>query len=174
MKKLVLTIKQFQQCKTVEKMKAKICGEMIGRGTFRDVYECKINPLFVVKIERDPSIGMFANATEWRNWHNNRHWTFINKWLAECILINETGQVMIQRRVNWDGKKRKDYPNKIPYLLTDTKVANFGWIGDQFVCCDYSFLRTGSGNFKNMVTPKWVGSFKKLQKSQKAKRKPIQ
>ena len=31
------------------------CGPLIGDGLYRDVYEYKLDPRFVVKIERDPS-----------------------------------------------------------------------------------------------------------------------
>lgn len=115
-----------------------VCGELIGRGLYRDVYVLKQNPKYVVKIERDPTTATFANVTEWRNYINNKGWDFLAEWLAPCEMINETGQVMIQRRV--EHRKRKDYPTHVPIFFTDLKLTNFGWIGEQFVCCDYSFL----------------------------------
>jgi len=118
----------------------KICGEKIGIGLNRDVYILKADPRFVVKIERDPSQGMFSNVTEYRYYVQNIEWKFLSDWLAPCVAINETGQVMIQQRVNWEGKRRQDYPKKIPAMFTDLKFKNFGWIGDRFVCCDYSFM----------------------------------
>lgn len=134
------------------------CGEKIGEGVHRDVYELKTNPEYVVKIERDPSTGDFANVTEWRNYINNKDWKFLGQWLAPCELINETGQVMIQRRV--EHRRRKDYPKYIPSVFTDLKLRNFGWIGDRFVCCDYSFMPFTLGKNK-MKYVKWWGTLKK-------------
>ncbi|WP_287059492.1 hypothetical protein, partial [Algoriphagus sp.] len=50
---------------TIPQIIEKICGELIGKGTYRDVYELKANPRYVVKIERDMSTGRFCNATEY-------------------------------------------------------------------------------------------------------------
>lgn len=130
---------------------------MLGAGHFRDVYVLKQNPKYVVKIVRDPSRGSFANVTEWINYINNREWKFLAPYLAECELINETGQVMVQRRV--EHRSKKEYPKEIPALFTDTKYKNFGWIGDRFVCCDYSFIPIyfivkGKSKFKRV---KWWG-----------------
>lgn len=158
MKELAITIKQFYKCKSVSQVKKKLCGKLLGSGLYRDVYECKINPKYVIKIERDPSLAAFANVTEWRNYQNNLEWRFINSWLAPCILINETGQVLIQERVSTEGKRRKDYPKYVPSLFTDLKLKNFGWIGDRFVCCDYSYMLNSEPKMKYA---KWWGSLKK-------------
>lgn len=134
-----------------------LCGEKIGEGLYRDVYVLKQNPKYVVKVETDPSRTTFANVTEWRNYINNKDWTFLEKWLASCEAINETGQILIQERVSWDGKKRKDYPKYIPSIFTDLKLKNFGWIGDRFVCCDYSMFVLGQVKMKYA---KWWGTLK--------------
>lgn len=68
---------------------------------------------------------------------------------------------MIQKRV--EHRKRKDYPKYIPAVFTDTKLKNFGWIGDRFVCCDYSYLPFTLGKYK-MKYAKWWGSLKKQNK----------
>lgn len=114
------------------------CGELLGYGLYRDVYELKLDKRFVVKIERDMSQGMFANATEFRNYVNTKEWTFFSDYLAPCNWISETGQIMIQAKIEFRAKK--EYPKMIPAMFTDTKIENFGWIGDKFVCCDYSFI----------------------------------
>lgn len=150
-------IKAIHGRRTVKGIAKVICGELLGQGTHRDVYVLRQDPSYVVKIEREPGRGAFANAMEYRNWMDNKDWKFLASYLAPCILINETGQVMIQKRVSRDGKRRKDYPKRIPSVITDRKFKNFGWIGDQFVCCDYSFFR--------ICTPKmdrvnWWGTIK--------------
>lgn len=118
-----------------------LCGQHIGSGLYRDVYVLKQDHRWVVKVERDMTTGVFANVTEWRNWIMNKEFTRVSKFLAPCVSINEYGNVLIQRRVRRviDGDKRL-FPARIPNWLTDTKINNFGWIGNQFVCCDYSFL----------------------------------
>lgn len=126
--------------KTVKQVIKLICGEKIGSGLYRDIYILKQNPFFVVKIERNMSQTAFSNACEWRNYINNKEWSWFSKWLAPCELINETGNILIQSRITHSGKEH--YPKKIPSLFTDTKLGNFGFIMGtrQFVCCDYSFL----------------------------------
>lgn len=138
-----------------------ICGERLGGGTYRDVFVLKQNPDYVVKLERHAWQGNFANVTEWRNYINNREWKWFSKWLAPCEMINETGEILIQRRIIHG--RRKDYPKHIPVPFTDLKLQNFGWIGKQFVCCDYSFIpiffvKVGG---KKMKFAKWWGSLKK-------------
>lgn len=134
-----------------------LCGEQIGEGLYRDVYVLKQNPNYVVKVEADPSRTTFANVTEWRNYIDNKDWKFLALWLASCEAINETGQILIQERVNWNNKKRKDYPKYIPSVFTDLKLKNFGWIGDRFVCCDYSMFVLGEVKMKYA---KWWGTLK--------------
>jgi len=148
--------------KTVKEVVKEVCGEMIGRGAHRDVYVLKSNSDYVVKIERDMRQANFANATEWRHYIDNQYWKWLEVWLAPCMLISETSQVLIQQRVSWEGKRRKDYPARIPNLFEDLKLKNFGWIGDRFVCCDYSFLSIpsptkGSDGMKRAY---WWGSLK--------------
>lgn len=147
---------------TPSEIKRKLCGKLIGQGLYRDVYEFKGYPNLVIKIERCNEIGSFCNATEWRHWIDNREWKYLSSWLAPCFLISKDGNVLIQRRVTWKGKKRKDYPKEIPSLFTDLKVSNFGWIGDRFVCCDYAFFRISFGKAKDTQVAKWWGSIKKL------------
>ena len=134
MKTITQIWKSLGGTNSINKIVKQICGEQIGSGQFRDVYVLKDNPKYVVKIERDPSRGMFINVQEWTNFINHRY-TSIEKWLAPCEFINETGQIMVQRRVV--HKARKFYPTTIPYVFTDLKLNNFGWIGKRFVACDY-------------------------------------
>lgn len=141
--------------KTVDQIRKKLCGERLGYGLHRHVYVFKQFPEYVIKLERDMGSGQFANVTEWRNYINHKDWKWLGRWLAPCVTINETGSVMVQKRVT--PGKRKDYPTHIPCLFTDLKLANFGWIGDQFVCCDYAYLLNMViiGKRSNMKYAKW-------------------
>ncbi len=113
-------------------------GEILGKGVYREVAVFKFNPEYVIKFEMNPGTGMFCNVQEFRNYHNYMH-TSLHKFLAPIALINETGQLLIQKRVTFNDK----FPNKIPWQFVDIHKKNFGYIGKQFVCCDYAFLRTG-------------------------------
>lgn len=115
-----------------------ICGEQLGEGLFRDVYVMKQDKRFVVKVERDMSTGMFANATEWRNYVDNHEDQQIGPWLAPCEAVNETGQILIMRRIRHEPLV--SYPKHVPSCFTDLKRTNYGFLGARFVCCDYSFL----------------------------------
>lgn len=139
--------------KSVKQVVKSICGEKLSHGCYRDVYVLKSNPDYVIKIERDMTKAMFANVTEWRNYIENKDWEKFGHWLAPCEMINETGQIMIQRRVErWVDNPKKRFPGKIPSLFSDRKKNNFGWIGDQLVCFDYSWLKKVP--FK-LVRPRW-------------------
>jgi hypothetical protein len=130
-----------------------LCGQQLGSGAFRDVYVFKHDHRWVIKIERNMKNGSFANATEWCNWLNHELFFDFSKFMAPCLSISEYSNVLIQRRAmrEIDGC-RKPFPEKIPNWFTDTKRDNFGFIGNQFVCVDYSFLV--SKNFR-MKRAKW-------------------
>lgn len=123
--------------RTLNKFIKTYCGSMLGYGLYRDVYEYKIDTNYVIKIE-DTSKGSFSNVIEWRTWNDNEEWKAFSKWLAPSIAIDETGQILVQRRVI--HKTIDKYPKVVPNLFTDFKIQNYGWIGKQFVCCDYGGL----------------------------------
>lgn len=126
------------QGKSIEQVKKKLCGQLLGTGVYRDVYVFKQYPEFVIKIERDMSIANFTNVSEWRNYIDLQNWKWFGRFLAPCEAISMDGQILIQYRVSF--KEKKKYPKKIPVYFTDVKIDNFGWIGRKFVCCDYAFL----------------------------------
>lgn len=144
------------QNKTLKQVIKNACGEKIGSGLFRDVYVLKHNPEYVVKIERDMSQAGFVNAMEWRNYIQHRDWTLLAPFVAPCEIINEKGNILIQRRAY--AGRRKDYPKYIPAVFTDLKLSNFGWIEGQFVCFDYAYLKISIN--KTMQYAKWWGTLK--------------
>jgi len=131
-----------------------VAGKLIDYGVHRDVYECKVDSRFVVKIERDMSTGDFANVCEWRNWINNKDWKDLAKWLAPCEIISEDGKLLIQRRVNF--YKNRKYPERIPTIFTDLKKENYGWIGKQLVCVDYAFFRMDFNDLRLRKVAWWT------------------
>lgn len=116
-----------------------ICGDLIGRGCYRNVFEYNLDKKYVIKIENEEGEG--DNWAEWRIW-NALNKTEHAKWFAPCSWISDNGRIMLQKRTQeyygdhrkWSGKEQQ----KIPVYFTDIKASNFGWIGKQLVCHDYS------------------------------------
>lgn len=109
------------------------CGKLIGKGVSRNVYECKLNPDWVVKIQISND---FCNIVEWKIWEDLCMAPWYAKWFAECLTITESGMVLIQRKVLFPDKKT--YPKKLPVFFTDLKYDNYGFIDGQLKACDYS------------------------------------
>ena len=116
--------------------KAILLGEKIGSGCFRDVYECKLNDKYVVKVMRDDAIDTFANVIEWKIWEEIQDYKTMSKWFAPCEFITDDGKVLIQHKVRIRDIEK--YPKKVPTFFTDIKQDNFGFIGKQLVCFDYN------------------------------------
>ena len=45
-----------------------LCGDLLGEGIHRKVFECKIRPDLVVKVESDTTSRYFANVLEMKFW----------------------------------------------------------------------------------------------------------
>jgi len=108
-----------------------LCGDFIGQGVDRVVFEYSLDSKYVVKIEREFPM---ANMLEWEIWDLVRDRDEA-KWFAPCHHISDCGRILIQRKTK-PMKKTKDI--KIPTYFTDIKVENFGTLGKQLVCHDYS------------------------------------
>lgn len=113
------------------------CGEVVGSGVARTVYECTVRPDLVVKVETVSA--SFQNVMEWELWQKFKDNKSVSKWLAPCELMSPCGTVMVQHRTTPLARDR--YPAKLPEFLTDQKWSNYGMIGDRFVCHDYGMIR---------------------------------
>ncbi len=114
------------------------CGDYIGSGTTRSVYNFKYDSNWVIKIENGNAEG--DNWAEHRIWESIKYTTDGTKeWFAECGKISTNGKIMLQRKTKPLVSKYSKIPDKIPVWFTDLKLDNFGWIGNQVVCHDYSF-----------------------------------
>ena len=137
----------------------RLCGELIGLGTYRNVYICKDNPQWVVKVarQRKHNISMVVNGKNYRGNHNNKrafhnfmemmywcenmYYEKVRKWLAPCLSISMDGTIMIQERTFPNPKTPGvKIPTKLPKFLTDIRPEHFGFIGDNFVCHDYAIM----------------------------------
>lgn len=123
----------------------------LGYGAFRQVFV--INENYVFKIETD---GDWMNIMEAKLWNFVKYTPDLAKWFAPVRFISEDGKILIMDKVDVNKKK---YPKKIPAFFTDLKMSNFGWIGDRFVCCDYSsdliFARLYDKMNKFQTVKKW-------------------
>lgn len=113
-----------------------VCGNLIGQGQYRDVYEYPTDKDWVIKVENREGNG--ENWAEWRIWGAVMY-TEHKKWFAECSWISDNGLVMMQKKTQPFESKESKKPDKIPNYFTDLKPSNFGWIKNQLVCHDYSF-----------------------------------
>jgi len=115
-----------------------MCGERLGSGIHREVFECRLQPIYVVKVEihelRDRS---FANVLEYEFWRLNQHHTQVANWLAPCVELSPDGRILVQYRVD---PLPLDYklPERIPSFLNDIKRKNFGLFEGRLVTHDYA------------------------------------
>lgn len=114
-----------------------LCGKKLGEGIHRDVFACRLNPKWVVKVETDGPWRYFANVMEMKFWSDHQSYAKVAEWLAPCEYMSPDGLVMIQHRVE---PVSADYelPAKLPSFLTDIKTDNFGLLNGKLVCFDYA------------------------------------
>lgn len=104
--------------------------EQLGFGQNREVWKLRGLP-YVAKIANgDPS----QNWREWSFWDDAKG-TEMEKWLAPCLCFSSSGRILIQALTK--PLINRLYPEKIPDLLTDLKVQNWGVYEDRVVCHDY-------------------------------------
>lgn len=113
-----------------------LCGDKLGSGIHRDVFECRLLPDCVVKVENDGHWRYFANVKEMSFWSDWQHCERVSKWLAPCEFMSPDGRVLVQKRVRI-AHPTDTMPDKLPKFLADRKLSNYGWLGDRFVCVDY-------------------------------------
>jgi len=113
-----------------------LCGELLGSGISRYVYECTIDPSLVVKVESSES-RRFANVFENAFWVDYQYMPKVAAWLAPCVKLSPDGRVLLQKRCQ---PLPHDYvlPEKLPAFLTDHKRGNFGLYQGRLVCVDYA------------------------------------
>ena len=113
-----------------------LCGHKIGNGIHRTVYECRIRPDLVVKVEDDDHRD-FANVMEDAFWADHQFYRPVSRWLAPCAFLSPDGRILLQKRC--DPIVRSTHlPEKLPGFLTDVKTDNFGTLDGKVVCFDYA------------------------------------
>ena len=115
-----------------------LCGEKIGEGCHREVFECKLIPEVVVKVEKDTH-RMFANVMEAKFWEDFKDYPKVADWLAPVTNLSPDGRILLQARCAVLNERDHTIPEKLPAFLTDTKYENFGVLDGGIVCLDYAF-----------------------------------
>lgn len=121
-----------------------LCGQFLGSGISRAVYEYGGNADYVVKVEIKDT-GRFQNSVEWNMWHEvEGKCKQAERWLAPCIRISPNAIYMIQiRTMPLSLVEIKKKVPKVPIWLCDTKVGNWGRLPNgKIVCHDYGTHQT--------------------------------
>lgn len=114
-----------------------LCHHKIGSGIHRDVFECRLNDKWVVKVENDLPWRYFANVHEMKFWNDNQYCDAIKKWLAPCEYLSPDGLLLVQHRCQ-PLRDSDKLPDKLPAFLTDVKKDNWGILDGKLVCFDYA------------------------------------
>lgn len=109
------------------------CGDELGSGIDRRVFECKLDPAIVIKIER-PDTTRFQNILEFQTWNDLGH-TPLGKWLAPVRRVSDSGFVLLMAKTEPVPKGK--LPLRMPEWLTDCKASNYGMLEGRVVCHDY-------------------------------------
>lgn len=138
-----------------------LCGDLIGRGCSRHVYECTLMPEYVVKVEN--GAHSFENIAEWLTWKAaSKNAT---RWLAMCHSISPDGRILIMERTRPPSKD--ELPKRVPVWCSDLKLSNWGFAIDQkgsskkwAVCHDYGALSskilTRGVDSSGLVKANWI------------------
>lgn len=122
-----------------------LCGHKLGEGIHRDVFECRLRPDLVVKVEKELDWRYFANVHEMKFWNDAPK--DVAKWLAPCAYLSPDGRVLLQHKVNICNSF-DTMPTEVPTFLGDFKRSNYGWLDGQFVCVDYALATYGKASLK--------------------------
>lgn len=109
-----------------------LCGNLIGSGMSRQVFECKLIEDAVVKVESRP---WFQNIMENEVWYRiqDTKWA---RWFAPVRVLSPYGRLLVMDRTM--PVSTKELPARIPKFFTDTKRQNWGRLPNgRIVCHDY-------------------------------------
>jgi len=135
--KEVATLTQLQDVNT--DLILTLCGNKIGAGSYRTVYEYNLDSKYVIKIEPNATD---ANITEYILWDEiqglQKELAWVKDWFAPVLWISPNNKILVMQKT--EEKPQKQRPREVPAFFTDLKYDNWGWIGNKFVCHDYGFI----------------------------------
>lgn len=133
----VCTISHLQDVNT--DLILSLCGERIGSGVYRTVYNYNLDDKYVIKIERNSTD---SNSSEHLLWNEIKglcgELEGVKKWFAPVLWMSPNGKILVMQKT--EEKPSKERPREVPAFFTDLKWDNFGWIGNKFVCHDYGII----------------------------------
>lgn len=113
-----------------------MCGEFLGDGSTRMVFDYNLDSRYVIKLEK---YNTNCNYNEYQMWDEIKglsgKYAWVKDWFAPCGWISPNGKIMTMRKTKVIDSREK--PKKLPRFLWDIKEENFGWIGKNFVSHDY-------------------------------------
>jgi hypothetical protein len=135
------------------------CGDLIGNGTSRRVYQYTMDSTLVVKIEFKEAEKriMFCNVVEWDVYSEMMDCKAIAKFMAPVIALSPCGRILLQKKTTPLQKNTK-LPQILPAIFGDTKVENWGLLNGKVVCHDYANHRAFRLNYKRpdqMIKANW-------------------
>lgn len=126
-----------------------LCADRLGFGMSRVTWSSNVLPDCVIKVEENSH--QFQNIMEWEIWQRVIGTPF-EKWFAPCKWISPNGSVLIMARTTPPA----EYPEEMPYFLSDFKRENYGMYQGRLVCHDYgTTLMLEYGMTKRMRKIKW-------------------
>ncbi len=129
-----------------------ICGDLLGEGSGRAVYECRLDPTIVIKFETGSR--HFQNVMEWFVWERVHFVDEVKDWFCPCVSISACGTILIQKKAA--NARAKELPNRVPAYFTDFKVENWGIYLGKPVIRDYgTHLMLENGMTKRMKSVDW-------------------
>jgi hypothetical protein len=132
-----------------------LCGRFIGEGVHRKVFECKLRPDLVVKVESvdDNGLRNFMNVFEMNFWDRNEYNKKVSEWLAPCEYLSPDGCILLQKKT--EPVSKNVLPDKLPAFLTDIKPTNFGMLNGKIVCIDYAMTIENPSVRMKSVKKQW-------------------
>ena len=108
-----------------------VCGHQLGSGQYRTVFECRLNPDWVVKHDNQNNHSNIFELSMWQELQG----TALGKWLAPVEWLSPCGYWLIQHRTQLI--RPEELPAKVPAIFCDIKASNWGMLHGRPVCHDY-------------------------------------
>lgn len=118
-----------------------LCGDEIGEGIGRKVFQHATDESLVVKIAITQE-GVRCNSNEYTLWEEIQglkgDLAWVKDWFAPVVGISENANILVMKKTQKKSEKKR--PTEIPSFILDAHYDNFGWLGNKFVCHDYGVI----------------------------------
>ena len=123
---------------------AGLCGQVIGTGSTRNVYEYVGEPDWVIKAYHRPATPPSSNFIEWTICGAVKGTQF-EPLFGQCFAFSETGRFLVMEKLNDIPKGFQGARPRVPDWLHDLKVTAFGLNANGEVKCrDYGQVDIGA------------------------------